>query len=73
MSNNGLELLTIREVKELFKIKESKIRKAILNREIPYVKLGGLVRFKHNDLIDFIEDNTVSIKNPKLLLNTKEL
>lgn len=65
MDNKCLELLTIKEVRVLFKVKESKIRKAILNKEIPYVKLGGLIRFKKNDLVRFLDGNTVSINNSK--------
>ena len=57
-----LELLTIEEVMNLFKLKESNIRKAIFKREIPYIKIGGLIRFKTEDLIDYIQTLRVEKK-----------
>lgn len=59
MEDEGLELLRIDEVMGLFKIKKSKIRRAILNKEIPYIKLGGLIRFKRKDLKNYLEQQTV--------------
>ena len=55
----GLELLGIEDVKRLFKVKESKMRRAILKKEIPYIKLGGLVRFEKNELKKYLERQTV--------------
>lgn len=63
MEEKNLKLLTIEEVRELFKIKESKIRKAILKKEIPYIKLGGLIRFREADLLEFIKESTVLCKS----------
>jgi len=60
MEDNELELLTINEVINLFKIRESKLRRAILKKEIPYVKLGGLIRFKKADLIKYINEKSIT-------------
>jgi len=60
MEDSELELLTINEVISLFKIRESKLRRAILKKEIPYVKLGGLIRFKKADLIAYINEKSVT-------------
>lgn len=62
MDDDGLELLRIDEVMVLFKIKGSKIRRAILRKEIPYIKLGGLIRFKKDDLKNYLEQQTVKSK-----------
>lgn len=66
MKIRELELLTMEEVIKLFQIKESKIRRAIFKKEIPYIKLGGLVRFKKEHLIDWLSVRTVSARSPYL-------
>lgn len=57
---DGLELLTIEEASELLKLKISRIRKAIFKREVKYIKLGALIRFKKDHLTEWIESRTVS-------------
>ena len=59
MRSGGLELLTIGEVAKLFNVKESKLRRAILKKEIPYLKLGGLIRFKKSDLEEYLNGQRV--------------
>ncbi len=59
MENSELKLLTKEEVIKLFQIKNSKLRRAILKKEIPYVKLGGLIRFKKADLLTYLEKQRV--------------
>lgn len=51
-------LLTIDEAAKVLAIKVSTLRAAILRRQISYVKVGRLVRFKLKDLEQFIERNT---------------
>lgn len=63
----GLELLGIEDVKRLFKVKESKMRRAVLKKEIPYIKLGGLIRFEKNELKKYIERQTV--KSDEFIFN----
>jgi len=73
MMNRELELLTLEEVINLFKIKESKIRRAIFNKEIPYVKLGGLVRFRELDLKEYIKSNLITCNYNKENYNQGEI
>ena len=54
------ELLTIEEAASLLKLKISRLRKAVFRREIKYVKLGKLVRFRPAHLSEWIERRTVS-------------
>ncbi len=56
--SHGL-LLTIEDASKLLNLKVSRLRKAIFHREINYVKLGGLVRFRLVDLEQFIQTNLV--------------
>lgn len=59
MEKNVIELLTIEEAAELLKIKKSRLRKAIFRREVKFVKLGALVRFRRSHLIEWIEKATI--------------
>lgn len=54
-SNQQVELLTIKEGATILNIKESKFRVLIANKEIPYYKLGALIRIKKEDLIAYLE------------------
>lgn len=56
----GLELLTIEEASLLLKLKISRIRTAVFKREVKYIKLGALIRFKKDHLTEWIESHTIS-------------
>jgi excisionase family DNA binding protein len=53
-------LLTIEEASKILNIKVSRLRQAVFRREINYVKLGALVRFREDDLQIFITKNLKS-------------
>ena len=60
MLSNNLDgaksvLLTIQEAAEFLNLKVSRMRTAVFKKEIPYIKLGRLVRFDPNDLIKWVE------------------
>ncbi len=57
--NGPQTLMTVTEAADFLNIKISRIRKAIFRREIPYVKIGNLVRFRLSDLMDFIQSNSI--------------
>lgn len=59
MERNVIELLTIDEAAELLKLKKSRLRKAIFRREVKFVKLGALIRFKRAHLMEWIEKSTM--------------
>lgn len=50
------ELLSIRDVSELLKIKESTLRAWVFQRRIPVVRLGRLVRFRLSELTKWLRD-----------------
>ena len=56
-----MKLLTIDDVAELFKTSKSTIYRWVHKREIPFVKLGGKLRFNEEDNQIFIKQNSVSI------------
>lgn len=52
-------LLTIEEASQFLSVKISRLRTAVFKREIPFVKIGRLVRFKESQLKDWIDQKTV--------------
>ncbi len=55
MSINSPEILDINQASKFLNMKVSRIRTAILNKEIPFFKIGHLVRFHKRDLEIWIE------------------
>ena len=55
---NVIELFTLEEAAQILKIKESRLRKAVFRRELRFVKLGALVRFKRAHLEEWITRRT---------------
>ena len=58
MINLTTKLLTIDEAAELLSVKVSRLRTAVFRREIPFVKIGRLVRFKEDSLLKWIDEMT---------------
>jgi excisionase family DNA binding protein len=56
-NENKDRLFTVQEASIKLNIKVSRLRQAVFRREISYVKLGALVRFREEDLSQFIEKN----------------
>lgn len=54
-SNPTLELLTLAEVAEFFRISESTVRRLQQQRRIPFFKIGGSVRFTKGDVVSYVD------------------
>jgi len=54
-----LELLTIYEVARLLKISVSSVRRLQQRRRIPFVKVGGSIRFIKSDLLSYVDRERV--------------
>ena len=48
-------LLTIANLAETLQLTESAIRKFVLENSIPYIKIGGAVRFRPSEIEQWIE------------------
>lgn len=59
MSNEIKTLLSIEEASSFLSIKVSRLRTAVFRKEIPFVKIGRLVRFKTDDLDKWVQSKTV--------------
>jgi len=57
--NTQLEVMTTKQAAEFLQLRESRIKTAIFRREIPFSKVGKLVRFRRSDLEKWLEERTV--------------
>lgn len=57
-----MTVLTLKEAAEHVRLKESTIYKKTCERSIPFVKLGGAVRFIKEDLDEWIAERRVDVK-----------
>ncbi len=55
-------LFTVDEAAKILNIKVSRLRQAVFRNEIDYVKLGALVRFRDEDIQNYIQRNLKEIK-----------
>ena len=63
MNNNNNEdkgLLKIDEVAQILNVKTSWIRSAVFKKEIPYIKVGNLLRFKKEELNEWMRQKTIT-------------
>ena len=54
-SSSTLELLTIADVAEMLKISATGVRRMLLTRQLPFIKVGGSVRFAKSDIVDYLK------------------
>jgi excisionase family DNA binding protein len=50
----SIDLLTIREAANLLRLSVSGVRRLQRQRRIPFIKLGGSIRFDRRDLVNFL-------------------
>jgi excisionase family DNA binding protein len=55
----SIDLLTIREAANLLRLSVSGVRRLQRQRRIPFVKLGGSIRFDRRDLANLVNKNRV--------------
>jgi excisionase family DNA binding protein len=58
-SSSTIDLLTIAEVARLLKISTSGVRRLQQARQLPFIKVGGGVRFLTRDIIEYVEKQRV--------------
>jgi len=56
---NTEELMTVDQVAALLGMSEKAIYNRVSRRAIPYIKLGGSLRFRRSDIERWIKENTV--------------
>ncbi len=53
------ELLTVAETAEFLRISKSGVRRLQQKRQLPFIKVGGSVRFAKSDLLTYLEKQRV--------------
>jgi excisionase family DNA binding protein len=66
-SEPAIDLLTIPEAAKLLKISVSGMRRLQGNRRIPFIKIGGSIRFARQDVLSFVQGNRVEAIGSKKL------
>ena len=56
-----MKLLKVEDIAELFQTSTSTIYRWVHTREIPFVTLGGKLRFSPDEIQEYIKQNSVSI------------
>ncbi len=55
-------LIDIKQTSELLNMKVPTLYRWVHERKIPFVKMGNKLRFKENEIMEFIEQNSFSIQ-----------
>ena len=62
MQGTEHELLTVPEAAKFLRVQTSTVRSWVLQRRIPFVKLGRLVRIRQADCVALINASLVAVK-----------
>ena len=57
-------LLTVKQVAELLNLTPWTVYQLVYKKEIPFTKIGKIIRFDRNKISDFIEENSYDIIKP---------
>lgn len=56
--SDTMKLMDVKECAEFLNVKVSWLRKKVFHREIPYTKLGALVRFDKSEIIEWVKEQS---------------
>lgn len=59
MTNPAEQLLTIEETAAELKLSKAHLYREVRNNNIPYIRLGRLLRFRRSDLSDYVAGRRV--------------
>jgi excisionase family DNA binding protein len=68
----ALELLTVQEVAKMLKISASGVRRLQQARQLPFIKVGGSVRFSKRDIASYLEVRRVGPIDQIMYGSTKD-
>ena len=52
---SAIELLTVKEVASLLKLSVPGVRELQAKRHLPFIKVGGAVRFERRDIVEYLK------------------
>jgi excisionase family DNA binding protein len=61
LGDSSFTLLTISEVAEILKVSATTVRRLQQQRYIPFLKVGGSVRFLKQDVVSYLEQQRVEV------------
>ena len=61
--HSDTELLTISDVAEFLKISPTGVRRLQQKRSVPFIKIGGSIRFSKSDILAYLEKQRVESIN----------
>lgn len=61
MNDDSLIIYNVSEIASILKMKESWVRQRVHKDEIPYLKIGNLVRFNFEDIKKWLDTKRESI------------
>ena len=70
-ANSTIKLLTVAEVADLLKISASGVRRLQQARHLPFIKVGGSVRFSKDDILSYLEKRRVDSADAKKSYDSK--
>ena len=53
--NSTVELLTIKDVAKLLKVSQTSVRRLQQGRHLPFIKVGGSIRFAKTDIFEYLK------------------
>jgi len=60
MGGTKMMLLTNREACEILGVSPNTVRTLVKRRQLPAIRIGGHLRFRREDLLNYIEKNTIT-------------
>ena len=57
-------LLTVKQVAELLNLTPWTVYQLVYKKQIPFTKIGKIIRFDRNKISDFIQENSYDIIKP---------
>lgn len=54
-----IELLTIGDVAKLLRVSASTVRRLQQGRRLPFIKVGGSIRFAKDDIVEFLKKERI--------------
>jgi len=67
------QLLSVDDVCKIIQFKKSSVYALIHYKRIPYIKISGAVRFKRQDIEEWINTNTHKPHTPQIAPTTKKI
>ena len=61
-----IKMLDKKDLMRFFKVSKSTVERMVRNRQIPFYKIGGTIRFNQDEVVSFMQRNrveTIDIKN----------